>query len=87
MSEPQSVYSAFFGGFKGKLTYYVRTIPCIKDYLMQLEEVIHFKFIPSITGGHICSNDERVLLPFPTRFGGIGIPLLFRYITIFRKRS
>ena len=75
MSEPQSVYSAFVGGFKGKLTYYMRTIPCIKDYLMPLEEVIRFKFIPSITGEHICSNDERVLLSLPTRFGGIGIPL------------
>ena len=38
---------------------------------MPLEEVIRFKFIPSITGGHICSNDERVLLLLPARFGGI----------------
>ena len=74
-SEPQSAYSAFVGGFKGKLPYYMRTIPCIKDYLMPLEEVIRFKFIPSVTGGHICSNDERVLLSLPARFGGLGIPL------------
>ena len=51
------------------------TIPCIKDYLIPLEEVIRFKCIPSITGGHICSNDERVLLSLPTRFDGLGIPL------------
>ena len=42
---------------------------------MPLEEVIRFKFIPSITGGYICSNDERVLLSLPARFGGLGIPL------------
>ena len=73
--EPQSAYSAFAGGFKGKLTHYMRTIPCINDYLMPMEEVTHFKFIPSITGGQICSNDERVLLSLPTRFSGLGIPL------------
>ena len=36
-SEPRSAYSAFVGGFKGKLAYYMRIIPCIKDYLMSLE--------------------------------------------------
>ena len=41
---------------------------------MPVEEVILFKFIPSITGLHICSN-ERVLLSLPTRTGGLGIPL------------
>ena len=74
-SKPQSAYSAFAGGFKGKRTYYMRTIPCVKDYLIPLEEIIHFKFILSITDGHICSNDERVPPSLPARFGGLGIPL------------
>ena len=43
---------------------------------MPLEDVIHLKPIPSITGGRICSNDECVLLSLPTRFGGLGV-LLF----------
>ena len=43
---------------------------------MPLEELIRFKFIPSITGGHICSNNERVLISLLTRFGGLGIPQL-----------
>ena len=42
---------------------------------MPLEDIIRFKFIPSITGGQICSNDERVLLLLWTRFGGLGISL------------
>ena len=54
----------------------MRTIPCMKDDLIPLEEVIRFKFIPSITGGHICLNDDRVLLSLPARFGGLGL-LLF----------
>ena len=73
--EPQSAYSAFAGAFKGKLTYYMRTIPCIKDYLIPLEEVNRFKFIPSITRGHICSNDECLPPSLLARFGGLGIPL------------
>ena len=72
---PQSAYSTLVGGFKGKLTYYIRTIACINDYLMPLEKIIRFKFIPSITGGYICSNDKRVLLLLPARFAGLGIPL------------
>ena len=73
--EPYSAYSAFVGVFKRKPTYYMRTIPCIKDCLIPLEEVIRFKFIPSMTGGRICSNGESVLLSLPTRFGGLGISL------------
>ena len=38
---------------------------------MLLEEVSRFKFIPSITGRLICSNDELVLLSLPTRFSGL----------------
>ena len=43
---------------------------------MPLEEIIRFKFIPSITGRHICSNNERVLISLLTRFGGLRIPQL-----------
>ena len=45
----------------------------LKDYLMLQEEVIRFKFIPSISGGGggggrggcICSIDKRALLSVP----------------------
>ena len=43
---------------------------------MTLEGIIRFKFIPFITGVHICSNDKRLLLSLAARFGGLGI-LLF----------
>ena len=62
--------------------YYMRTMPCIKDYLMPLEEVICFKIILSITGGHNCSNDEHALLSLPTRFGGLGILLIHENVGI-----
>ena len=54
---------------------------------MPLEEVIHFNFTPSINGGHICSNDKRVLLPLLTRFGGLGIPLFHENARIALENS
>ena len=74
-SEPQSAYSAFVGGFKEKLTYFMRTIPPLGRSLKSLEDVIRFNFIPAITGGHLCSDNERILLFLPVRFGGLAIPL------------
>ena len=76
-SEPQAAYSAFVARFKGKLTYYLRTIPDIKEPLGLLEETIRHQFIPAITGGKQCSNDERVLLSLPARYGGLGIPIFY----------
>ena len=47
-SEPQSTYSVFVGGFKGKLTYFMRIIPSLGELLKPLEDVIHFNFILAI---------------------------------------
>ena len=38
-------------------------------------ETLHNRFIPAITGGHTCNDTERKLLPLPTRFGGLAIPI------------
>ena len=77
-SEPQSAYAAFVGGFRGKLTYFMRTIPSLGESLKPLEDVIRFHFIPAITGGHLCSDNERLLLSLPLRFGGLAIPLFHK---------
>ena len=78
-SGPQSAYSVFVGGFKGKLTTnFMRTIPSLGELLKPLEDVIRFNFIPPITGGHLCSDNDRILLSLPMRSGGLAIPL-FHY--------
>ena len=76
--EPQAAYSAFIGGFKGKLTYFMRTIPEIDQFLKPIENTIRNKFIPALTGGHICYDNERQLLSLPARYGGLGIPIFFQ---------
>ena len=39
-SEPQSALLAFLGGFRGKPTYFIRTIPSLGELLKPLEDVI-----------------------------------------------
>ena len=74
-SEPQSALLAFLGGFRGKPTYFIRTIPSLGELLKPLEDVIRFNFIPAITGGHLCSDDDRLLLSLPVMSGGLAVPL------------
>ena len=45
------------------------------EYLQRLDEVIDTMFIPSITDGHVCSKEERILLSPPAKKGGLAIPI------------
>ena len=75
-TEPQAAYAAFVSGFKHKLTYYIRTMPNIKQNLTRLDAVVDNVFIPVITDGHLCTTDERRLLSLPVKKGGLAIPIL-----------
>ena len=74
-TEPQAAYTAFVSGFKNQLTYHIRTIPNIAAHLTKLDHVIDTVFIPSITEGHFCSRNERLLLSLPSRKGGLALPI------------
>ena len=76
-TEPQTAYLAFVSGLKSKLNYFLRTIPNIRHLLLPLEGTIRNKFIPPVTGYHICSDKERVLISLPTRYGGLAIPIFY----------
>ena len=60
-------------GFKHKFKFFLRTVPDISDYLFAFEETLRSRFVPAITGGHICSDAERALLALPVKFGGLGL--------------
>ena len=81
-TKPQSAYPAFVSGFKIKLTYFICTIPDISELLPPLEHNIRQKFILAITGGQICSDNERILLSLPTWYGRLNIPF-FHVTAIF----
>ena len=53
----------------------MRTTPFLGELLKPLEDVIRFNFIPAITGGHLCSDNDRILVSLPVGFGGLAIPL------------
>ena len=52
-----------------------RVIPSLGELLKLSEYVTRFNFVPTITGGHLCSDNDRILLSLPVRFGGLAIPL------------
>ena len=55
-TQPQAAYSAFASGFKSKPNYFLRTILNIHYLLLPLERTIRNKFIPAVTGNHICNE-------------------------------
>ena len=61
-TQPQTTYLDFFGGFKSKLNYLVRTVPEISHHLVPLEEKLRNSFITATTGGNICNDTNRKLL-------------------------
>ena len=72
-TQPQAAYAAFVHGFIGKLKYIMRTIDDTGPLFKPLEDAIHQKFIPSLTGRDVCSYEERRLLSLPARLGGLNI--------------
>ena len=72
-TQPQAAYACYTAGYQHKLTYFLRTIPGMENYLQPFEDVIRHHFIPAITGGHIVNDKERALLSLPPRLGGLGL--------------
>ena len=73
-TEPHAAYAAFIHGWKHKWTYLSRTIVDIGELMRPLENCIRYSFIPAITNGHKCNDEERLILMLPPRLGGLGIP-------------
>ena len=71
--EPQCTLICFISRYKHKLNYYVRTVPNISVLLGHIDDVIKKEFVPAITGGFKCSENERKLLSFTPKFGSLGI--------------
>ena len=56
-TQPQASYAAFTFGLRHRWTYFMRTLPDIKEILEPLEHVISDVLIPSLTE-HNCSPTE-----------------------------
>ena len=56
-----------------KWNYLSRTVPDIGNLFQPLEDIIHQRFLPVLTGQNTFSDSVRDLLALPTRLGGLGI--------------
>ena len=74
-SQPHAAYTAFLHGEMHKFTYFMRTIPEMNIYIEKLDEVIKNRFLPSLLETFV-TEQERKLFSMPTRFGGLGIPIM-----------
>ena len=71
-ANPQASYAAFTIGLKHRWTYYLRTLPDIKDLLELLERAIGNVLIPAIPG-HTCTPTECELLALLVRLRGLDL--------------
>ena len=53
----------------------MQTIESVDSLFQPLEDVIHQKFIPALTGRDPCCKLERDLLSLPCRLGGLKTPI------------
>ena len=73
VTHPHVAYSAFTQGLAHRWSYLLRTVPSISEMLKPLEEVIHQRFLPRLTGQPVCGADMRDLLSLPCNLGGLNI--------------
>ena len=72
-SQPQAAYAAYIHGTQHKWNYICRTVPNCGHLLQPLEDCIHQKLIPALSGQPPCSNSQRDLLALPAKLGGLGL--------------
>ena len=72
-THPHAAYAAFVHGAIGRWLYLMRTINISSSIFQPLEEVIHHKFIPALTGQASSSPEVRKLMSLPTCHGGLNI--------------
>ena len=75
-TNPQAAYTAYVKSYQHKMTYFLRTIPNIKDEMKHLDEIVRHRLIPALVGGHVINDFERSLLSLPPRLGGLGLKIL-----------
>ena len=72
-SQPQSAYSILMHSLQHKWSYLMRSVGDVSALLQPIEDVIHHRVIPAITGKQNMSHAKRRLFSLPTKMGGLGI--------------
>ena len=64
-TQPHAVYSELVHGGLSRWSFIARTMPDIQDLMQPLEDVIHQRLLPAITGRPPCSKIEREISTLP----------------------
>ena len=72
-SQPQSAYSILMHSLQYKRSYMMRSVVDMSSILQPIEDAIHHRVIPAVTGKQNISDAERRLFSLPTTMGGLGI--------------
>ena len=72
-SQPQAAYSALVNSLQHRWSFLCRVLDGAAEQLAPLEDIIHRRLIPAISGRTAPSEAERILLTFPCRHGGLGV--------------
>ena len=75
-SQPQAAYSALTFSLKHKWSLIARTTKDISELLQPVEDTIHHKVLPAITGKQAISDADRKLFTLLVSLGGLRIPIL-----------
>jgi hypothetical protein len=81
ISQPHAAYSAFTHGVRHKMTYFMRTIENLSEYMDPIDKLITTEFIPALLGCPV-SVIERQIMALPVKYGGLGIPI---FVELARK--
>ena len=73
-SQPHAAYSALTHGLYSKWNYIARTTPGIEQDLQPLEDSIHMKLLPKLTGREPPCELKRRLFALPVCAGGLNLP-------------
>ena len=72
-NHPHAAFCAFTHGMIGQWVYIMRTIPSVGLLFQPLEDGIHLKLIPALTGHGACSALKCDVFSLPCCLGGLGI--------------
>ncbi len=73
LAQPHLAFCALTQGLLGKWTYLSRTTEVIGTLLQPLEDILHQRFLPAITGKDQAAPTMRALMGLPSRLGGLGV--------------
>ena len=72
-TQPHDAYSSFIHGFFNNFVFLFRTTPDVSAHVQCLEQIIHHKLIPALTGISAINDSFRDLLSLSACMGGMGI--------------